>query len=338
MVLDDTVAMRADRLLSILLLLQAHGRLSARALAERLEVSERTVHRDMESLSMAGVPVYAEKGRRGGWSLVDTYRTDLTGMTEAELRSLVIASAPGVLADLGLGPAADRALIKLLAGLPEARRRAAETARGYLYVDPTGWRRPEEAAPFLPTLELALRAGRQVAIDYERAFDQSVVERVVNPLGLVAKGSVWYLAATVDGTARTYRASRLRKVTILDEAAVRPRDFDLAAFWTQSSAEFRAALPVHRVLVRLSPDGLSRARLGWRFATLESVAEPSADGWVDGTIRADSADIAAECVLTLAGGAEVVDPPEIGARVAEMARSTLARVGGMSAGSVEPVG
>ncbi|MGH2476593.1 MAG: helix-turn-helix transcriptional regulator, partial [Candidatus Limnocylindrales bacterium] len=208
--------MRADRLLSILLLLQANGLLSARALAERLEVSERTVHRDMEALSMAGVPVYAQKGRRGGWALLDAYRTDLTGLTETELRSLVIASTPGVLADLGLGEAADRALIKLLAGLPEARRRAAESARGYLYIDPSGWRRPEEAAPYLATLELALRTGRQIAMTYERAFDRSVVERVANPLGLVAKGSVWYLAATVDGRARTYRASRIRDVTILD--------------------------------------------------------------------------------------------------------------------------
>src|SRR5688572_14934512 len=139
--------MRADRLLSILLLLQANGRMSAPALAERLEVSERTVHRDMEALGQAGVPVFAERGRNGGWALLDPYRTDLTGLTESELRSLVIASAPGVLADLGLGEAADRALIKLLSGLPEARRRAAESARGYLYIDPTGWRRPEEAAP-----------------------------------------------------------------------------------------------------------------------------------------------------------------------------------------------
>ena len=322
--------MRADRLLSILLLLQAHGRLSARALAERLEVSERTVHRDMESLSIAGVPVFAEPGRRGGWALMDSYRTDLTGLTEAELRSLVIASAPGVLADLGLGPAADRALIKLLAGLPEARRRAAETARGYLYVDPSGWRRPEEAAPFLPVLELALRTGRQVAIEYERAFDQSVVDRVATPLGLVAKGSVWYLAATVDGKARSYRASRLRAVTILDEPAVRPDDFDLAEFWTRSSAEFRAALPVHRVVVRVSPNALSRARLGWRFATIETEGEPEADGWVRCTIRADTEDIAAESVLSLGAGVEILDPPEIAARARELAQGLLARTSGES--------
>ena len=134
-------AMRADRLLSILLLLQAHGRLSARSLAERLEVSERTVHRDMEALAMAGVPVWAQTGRNGGWALTEDYRTDLTGLTEAELRSLVVAGAPGVLNGLGLGEAFDRAITKVLATLPAARRETATAARGYLHVDPSGWRR-----------------------------------------------------------------------------------------------------------------------------------------------------------------------------------------------------
>jgi predicted DNA-binding transcriptional regulator YafY len=326
----DTEVMRADRLLSILMLLQTHGLMSARALAERLEVSERTVHRDMEALSLAGVPVYAERGRRGGWALVDEYRTDLTGLTEAELRSLMVASAPGVLADLGLGEAADRALIKLLAGLPEARRKAAESARGYLYVDPSGWRRQEEMAPFLPTLELALRRSRRIEIAYERAYDQTVVERIADPLGLVAKGSVWYLAAMVEGRSRTYRASRLRRVRILDEPAVRPDHFDLPTFWAQSSAEFRAALPVHRFRLRVSPDGAPRVRLGWRFATVEDESEPAADGWSTVTIRADSEDVAVECVLSLGGDAKVLEPASIRERARVAALALLA------AGAAEP--
>jgi predicted DNA-binding transcriptional regulator YafY len=326
MVSTQTWWMRADRLLSILLLLQAHGRMSAPALAERLEVSERTVHRDMEALSQAGVPVFAERGRKGGWALLDPYRTDLTGLTESELRSLVIASAPGVLSDLGLGDAADRALIKLLAGLPEARRRAAESARGYLHVDPSGWRRPEEVAPFLATLELALRTGRQIAMTYERAYDQSMVERIANPLGLVAKGSVWYLAATVDGRARTYRASRIRAVTILDTPAERPDGFDLATFWTESSAEFRAALPVHRFVLRVAPEAMSRVRLGWRFATVESESDPDGQGWITCTIRADSEEIAMECAMTLAGQADVVEPAALRERVLTSTRTLLARL------------
>jgi predicted DNA-binding transcriptional regulator YafY len=325
--------MRADRLLATLMLLQAHGRLPARALAERLEVSERTVHRDMEALSVAGVPVYAERGRHGGWALLDSYRTDLTGLTEAELRSVVIASAPAVLTDLGLGDAADRALMKLLAGLPEARRHAAETARGYLHVDPSGWRRAEDVATFLPTLELALRTARQVRIRYERAADRTVVERVANPLGLVAKGSVWYLVATVDGAARTYRVSRLRAATILDVAQERPADFDLAAYWSQTSAEFRAGLPAHRVVLRISPDAISRVRLGWRYATLESEGEPAEDGWITCTIRAESVDVAVECVLSLGDRVEILAPAELPGRVAATASAALARLGRPRAGS-----
>ncbi|HYH92086.1 MAG TPA: WYL domain-containing protein [Candidatus Saccharimonadales bacterium] len=318
--------MRADRLLSILLLLQAHGRLPARELAERLEVSERTVHRDMESLSMAGVPVYAERGRHGGWALTEPYRTDLTGLTESELRSVVLASAPGYLADLGLGEAAESALLKLLAALPDARRRTAEAARGYLHIDPSGWRRTEEAAPFLPILDLALRTGRRVTISYERAMDLSVVERTVDPLGLVAKGSVWYLVGHADGEPRTYRASRLRAVTILDEPAARPPEFDLAAFWTASSEAFRARLPVVRGTIRFSPEAMSRVRLGWRFAALESEAEPDAEGWVACRIRADSMEVLVECALGAGMAAEAVEPIELRERVATEAGAVARRI------------
>src|SRR3712207_1410562 len=222
----ETLRVRADRLLSILLLLQAHGRMSARVLAERLEVSERTIERDLEALSIAGVPVFALRGRRGGWALPDDYRTNLTGLTEAELRSLLVASVPAVLADLGLGEAADRAIAKLIATLPESRRVSADHARSYIHVDPTGWRRQDEAVPHLHALETALRLRRRIRFRYERAGDQGSVERTGDPLGLVAKGSAWYLVAHVEGQTRTYRASRVREVVMLDEAAVPPDGFD----------------------------------------------------------------------------------------------------------------
>jgi predicted DNA-binding transcriptional regulator YafY len=162
-------------------------------------------------------------------------------------------------------------------------------------------------------------------MSYERAYDQSVVERIANPLGLVAKGSVWYLAATVDGKARTYRASRIRAISILETALERPPGFDLATFWTESSAEFRAALPIHRFVLRVAPEAIGRVRLGWRFATVESESDPDAEGWITCTIRADSNDIAMECAMTLAGRAEVVEPAELRARVLESARRLLGR-------------
>jgi predicted DNA-binding transcriptional regulator YafY len=317
--------MRADRLLSILLLLQAHGRLSARALADRLEVSVRTVHRDMEALAMAGVPVWAQPGRRGGWELSEAYRTDLTGLTEAELRSLVIAGSPTVLEGLGLGGALDRAITKVLATLPEARRAAAESARGYLHIDPSGWRRSEEAAPWLPDLDAALRTGRRIVIRYERGGDQAVVERTVDPLGLVAKGSVWYLVAAVDGEPRTYRASRLRHVTILDEPADRPADLDLATVWSNSQRAFREAIPQTHWTMRCAPHVLPRARLGWRFASIVEESPPDADGWVELRCRADSRDVAIETALGLGPDAVVVEPGDLAAAVAERARAVVAQ-------------
>jgi predicted DNA-binding transcriptional regulator YafY len=316
---------RADRLLSILLLLQDRGRLSAGALAQRLEVSERTINRDMEALAMAGVPVYAVRGRLGGWSLTDGYRTDLTGLTEAELRSLIVASAPAVLADLGLGEAADRALVKLLAGLPEARRRQAESARKYLHVDPSGWRRPEEAARCLPTLDEALRCGRRVAITYERGTDRAVVERIVDPLGLVAKGSAWYLVAAVDGAPRTYRASRIHDAAILEEAAQRPPDFDLPAFWRQSREEFQASLPRFFGSIRVAPDAFYLASAPWRLNRVEEEAIDD-DGWLRLRIRWDTLDEAVSHVLGLGPRAEVVDPPELRDAVLTSARALLQKV------------
>ncbi len=320
--------MRADRLLSILLLLQAHGRLSARSLADRLEVSERTVHRDMEALAMAGVPVWAQTGRGGGWELAEDYRTDLTGLTETELRSLVVAGAPTVLAGLGLGEAFDRAITKVLATLPAARRDVATASRGYLHVDPTGWRRTEDAAPWLPTLDAALRTGRRIAIAYERAYDRNVVERVVDPLGLVAKGSTWYLLAAVDGESRTYRASRLRHVEILDVAAQRPADLDLAAVWTSTRDAFTAALPAIDWTMRCSPRVIDRVRLGWRFARLVDEDPPAEDGWVTARFRADSVQVAVECALGLGAEGQVIGQAAIAEEVLAGARAVVARSSG----------
>lgn len=317
--------MRADRLISILLLLQAEGRLPAGAIAERLEVSKRTIGRDMEALSMAGVPVYAERGRLGGWSLTDEYRTDLTGLTDPELRSVILATAPSVLADLGLGEAAERALAKLLAALPASRRREAQAARTYLHVDPAGWRRRDDAAPLLPTLEEALRRGRRVAMTYERAFDESTVDREVDPLGLVAKGSAWYFVAGVGDQIRTYRASRIRDVRILDAPAVRPAGFDLATWWAGSRAEYEAMLPSFRALLRIAPAALERARWGWRFGRIEEEMPADADGWVRCRLRFDTIEVAVDAVVGLGPDAEVLEPDELRRRVAGVVGRLVAR-------------
>src|SRR5438128_12227933 len=195
-------SMRADRLLSVLLLLQVHRRLTARELAKRLEVSERTIHRDMEALSAAGFPVFAERGSGGGWMLVEGYRTNLTGLNAVEVQALFVTKPLRLLADLGLDKASDAALIKLSAALPSAHRPGAENARQRIHIDVTGWNRPDEAARFLPLLQEAVWQERRLRFTYQRGGGCDAVQRVADPLGLVAKGSIWYLVAAVDGDIR----------------------------------------------------------------------------------------------------------------------------------------
>ncbi|MCC6174608.1 MAG: YafY family transcriptional regulator [Chloroflexi bacterium] len=311
--------MRADRLLSILLQLQVHRRLTARALARRLEVSERTIHRDMEALSAAGIPVYAERGAGGGWVLPDSFRTDVTGLTDAEIRALVVATPARPLADLGLDKASDAALVKLLAALPTLARRDAEYARQRLYVDPTGWRRADEAVPFLTILQEAIWQERRVRLTYQRA-DGQAVERTVDPFGLVAKGSRWYLVAGVDGTPRTYRVSRVHAVALLDEACIRPPDFDLAAFWAASTVDFVAALPRYPIAVRVAPDVVRRLWIPGAYAQIQGLGDPEPDGWQTARLVLQTLEEACAYVLGFGTGMAVVEPVELRERVVRTAR------------------
>jgi predicted DNA-binding transcriptional regulator YafY len=196
----------------------------------------------MEALSTAGIPVVAERGTGGGWSLLGKYRTNLTGLNEAEIQSLFVIKPSRLLADLNLEKAAEGALLKLLAALPSIYRRGAEHARQRIYVDVAGWNRPEEAVPLLHMLQEAIWQERKVRIIYQRG-ECDAVERLVDPLGLVAKGSVWYFVAGVEGDVRSYRVSRVQSVKLTDTPCVRPPDFDLASFWEQSAIQFRAHLP-----------------------------------------------------------------------------------------------
>jgi predicted DNA-binding transcriptional regulator YafY len=228
--------MRADRLLSIVLLLQVHQRLTARELARRLEVSERTILRDMEALGVSGVPVIADRGTGGGWRLLDGYQTRLTGLTPTEIQSLFLARPGRVMADLGLRHDAEAAMLKLEAAIPERSRRDADFARRRIHIDPRGWRDPGESIAALPVLFAALWQERRVRFVYHRVNCEPG-PRVVDPLGLVAKGSTWYLVARPDeGEPRTYRVSRIESPEILEERAAPAPTFDLAAHWQQSAA------------------------------------------------------------------------------------------------------
>lgn len=315
--------MRADRLLSILMLLQVHDRLTARDLAERLEVSERTIHRDMEALTNAGVPVVAQRGQGGGWSLLDSYQTKLTGLNLAEIQTLFFPRPTHLLADLGWSQAFEAALLKLLVALPAANRQQAEVVSQRIHLDPTGWHRWEEEMSAFPILQTAVWQERQVHLNYERG-DRKQINRLVNPLGLVAKGSVWYLVAAVEEEVRSYRISRVRHATIADAPCIRPAGFNLAEYWQQSMAEFQANLPRYALTVRVDPQVMPRLRYAGHFARIEQTNPPDADGWIPVSIRFDLEEEACAYVLGFGTHMEVVEPPELRDSIVELALEAIA--------------
>lgn len=315
--------MRADRLLSIVLLLQSRGRLTGRTLAEHLEVSERTIHRDMEALSAVGIPVVAERGSGGGWSLLDGYQTRLTGLSEAELQTLFLAPPERLLADLGLQETARAALLKLLAALPSTRRDNAEDMRQKIYVDAGGWHRSSEDISALPIVQEAVWQDCRLRFNYQRSAGEST-PRCVDPLGLVIKGSVWYLVAAVEGQPRTYRLSRIQDPELTGEAVTRPAGFDLAEYWKQNTADFIAKLPDYRVQVRVSPEVLPLLPFAGHFARIEQTAPPDAAGWSSVTLRFDVEREACAYALSFGPEMEVIEPQALRQRVLDTAKATVA--------------
>jgi predicted DNA-binding transcriptional regulator YafY len=310
--------MRADRLLSILLLLQAKGRMTAHALAKRLEVSERTILRDMDALGTAGVPVMAERGVGGGWRLVDGYQTKLTGLTAPEIQTLFLGRPPKLLADLGLKDAAEAAWIKLQAALPIEVRAQAEFVRQRIVIDPRGWRDGGESLATLPVLLEALWRQRCVRFHYEKTAADSD-ERIAEPLGLVARGNVWYLVALKQEDTRTYRVSRIRDAAILDQPSRRPADFDLASHWEKSAAAFREKLPQFLATYLVDPAVMSWVRYrAWRLQ------EESAEGdRIRVRLRFDAEQEAIMFALSFGAGVELVEPAHLRQRVLEAARGTV---------------
>jgi predicted DNA-binding transcriptional regulator YafY len=314
--------MKSDRLLSALLLLQAHGRLTGRELARRLEVSQRTVHRDMESLSAAGVPVFALRGARGGWQLDQGWRTRVPGLDESELRALLMAQ-PRVLGDARLARAAQRALDKLVAAMPPTLREQATSIRQRLHVDTTGWGGVAEDVAALPTVQDAVALDRKLALRY-RPAGREPVERTVDPLGLVAKGGTWYLVAQTDGECRTYRVSRIEQARLLGQPSVRPAGFDLAAYWKSSTEELRRAWTRYEATLRLEPRA-ARSLRQWR--TTATLPEADADGeWVTMRVHFDDEDQACFLVLGFGPRVDVIEPASLRRRVAADLAAAMERL------------
>lgn len=306
--------MRASRLLSLLMLLQTRGLMTAPELAAELEVSVRTVYRDVESLSAAGVPVYADRGPAGGYRLVDGYRTRLTGLTSDEAVSLFLAGLPGPAAELGMGAVLAGAQLKLLAALPGEMRERAAGVRELFHLDAPGWFRDPEPIPYLSEIGDAVWARRRVRVRY-RSWRRGEQWAMLDPLGMVLKAGLWYLVARAGEKIRTYRIARVSAVEVLDEEFTRPEGFDLVKFWQEWTERFERDSYTGEAVIRVSPAGRARAEHltapAVRNAIEETASEPDGDGWIRATVPIESIRHALVDLLKLGPDLEVLEPPEL---------------------------
>jgi predicted DNA-binding transcriptional regulator YafY len=313
--------MKADRLLSALLLLQAHGRLSGRELSERLEVSQRTIHRDMESLSAAGIPITALRGAQGGWQLEKGWRTQVPGLDTAELNALLMAQ-PRALGDPRLAAAGERAFEKLLAALSGPMRERAAAIRERLYVDTSGWHPSTENLALLADVQDAVARDCRISFNYTRADGESG-PRTVDPLGLVAKGASWYLVARAPEGLRTYRVSRMSSLTSLAIACERPAHFDLVAFWKESTAQLEQKKGSYEAILLLDSKAV-RFISEWYTASPVKGRLTFREGWLKLCVKFESEEQAQFVVRGLGARVQVVDPAALRARVLEEGRAVVA--------------
>jgi predicted DNA-binding transcriptional regulator YafY len=316
--------MRASRLLSVLLLLQSRGQLTAQQIADELSVSVRTVYRDVEALGSAGVPVYAEHGHGGGYRLVDGFRTRLTGLTPQEAESIFFAGVPDAAAEMGLGAVLATAELKLRAALPASLNQQVGRVRDRFHLDAASWFRETETNPHLAALAGAVWDERRVRLTYERHVAPKVVERIIEPLGVVLKAGVWYFVARVGDDMRTYRVAAIVELTVLDEKFTRPADFDLAKTWTVWADDYERRLFRDEAVIRLSPTGVTMipyliTRAMARGAQ-HTIHPPDPDGWVRAVVPIESVRHAHGELLKLGADVEVLEPPEL----RDMLKATVA--------------
>ncbi|NAZ74535.1 WYL domain-containing protein [Kineococcus sp. T13] len=317
--------MRADRLLSTVLLLQTHGRLSAPVLAQRLEVSVRTVLRDVEALSAAGVPVYTERGRGGGIALLPGWRTDVSGFTTAEARAL-FSGAGGP--DDPQRPAWESALRKLMAATPEGRREPLQRAAERILVEPAGWRSRPRPVPWLAALQEAVFAARRAVLTYRSSGAERPSRCTVDPVGLVAKGGTWYLVGLHRGRARLFRVERVSAVDVLEAAT--PVDLPpLAQVWSalreQVERPRASTQPVRLLVHERALEVLLRVADGQLVD--DPVLGPSAGGRQELLLRFRASPAARAVLLGFGADVEVLEPAELVADLVRTARDVLGTYG-----------
>ncbi|MFD0025119.1 helix-turn-helix transcriptional regulator [Streptomyces sp. NPDC058382] len=312
--------MRAARLIRMVLLLQSRPTMTATELAQELGVSERTVTRDAQALSEAGVPVYAERGRAGGYRLIGGYRTRLTGLARDEAEALFLSGLPAALREMGLEDAASAARLKVSAALLPSLRDASAGVAQRFHLDAPGWYQEPATPELLPVVAEAVRDDRTVLARYRRAGHESGAERELAPYGLVLKAGVWYLCARAGDGFRVYRIDRFTAVTVTDTRFVRDESFDLPGFWQERAAQFARSILRAEVTLRLSPAAAARLphtvdRVAARDA-LDAAGPPGADGWVTVTLPVESLDVAYSQLLSLGPELEVLEPAALRTRFA----------------------
>jgi len=322
--------MRADRLLALLMLLQTRKRMTAKELSLELGVSERTIYRDIEALSAAGVPVYGEPGREGGYELVEGYRTSLTGMTEGELRALFMLSIPAPLAELGLSQELRAALLKLSASLPARKSEHEKAVRQRFYLDSTWWHQGEMPLPYLQTIYQAVWQDLKLNMTY-RLVPGMEISQEVSPYGLVAKAGVWYLVYERKSKLHAQRVSNLLAAQPLEETFERPENFDLAAFWKDWCNRQEERQGLFPVRVRAAPLIVSLLLLhsGEGVHSKKEPDESKESGkWINLELTFESFESARTRLLAYGGDIEVLEPRALRLSMRDFAEQILSRYAG----------
>lgn len=315
--------MRADRLLALVMHLQTRGKTTTQALAKEVGVSRRTILRDIEALSVAGIPIYTDGGHGGGVALDENYRVTLTGLKESEIRSLFISNNNQLLHDVGLGAAAESSLLKLSAALPAAHQPSVDFIRQRIHIDPLWWWHDSQPLPFWDDLQKAVYEDTCIRVVYEN-YDGSISERLLEPYSLVAKSSFWYLIAKRDGEFRTYRAARFHNITLLDEHFQRDSDFDLASYWQAHLQEFTEALTEYAFTLRIHESRINFVK--WLTPGRFQISGPADEtGWLTIHVHMESMELAKMLVFGLGKDAVVLNPPELYEAVIQTAKVIVER-------------
>lgn len=316
------VNLRADRLMNIMILLQNKGKMTAKELSDELEVSVRTIIRDMDALTNAGIPIVSDRGKEGGWRLLDNFRSKLSGLNRGDMKSLFLFPSNELLEDLGLNHQALDTRHKLLAAIPDPYREEAQAMWERIHIDSGAWGQSKEKVNALKTVQQAVWESKKLKIYYKQA-DGEQKERLIEPLGLVAKGNKWYLVALRDDELRNYRVSRIHEAEVKNEIFKRPLNFNLAAYWEQSKAEFIKDLPQYDVQVELHPEIIKRINFTGKFVKVIKKESQIENNWTSATLRFNDKQEALEFILGFANKIKIVSPKDLADKVIISAMSVI---------------